>query len=341
MAKKVRPQKGQEREVAAALPPAGETPLVILLGLPRAVANSAPDFVNHAMERCAAVQTIVAPDADGNLYPRKQLRQILASVTGFTRRKQSDERQPSPSEISLLYVPAATDHFVLEALDFCVFPVPLPTLAEFNEVGKQMRHDRDAVREALVSALAPGQPARVAFHLVKERIKRVTDAEGLQLPPVNFKLDQHRTLGALFLEMRNGTRDWRDRFPELVAEEFGKEHIEHLGFFERRRAFKDRRGLIFLRAHPKAFHAYTREVQLGDSIPDSLSVLRSAYRFGVALDRGFHHDVQVENGAELRTKRLDCSRDGPVTVDDDYCNIYPNDYIRGKNKAAAVQNSQK
>ena len=56
------------------------------------------------------------------------------------------------------------------------------------------------------------------------------------------------------------------------------------------------------------------------------------YRFGAPLPDGFHHDVQKRNGQDMKRVVFDCSVDGPVFVSGSYANVYPNDFVRARDK---------
>jgi hypothetical protein len=227
-----------------------------------------------------------------------------------------------------LYVPAPDDERLLRRLDFAVLPIPLRELAALDARGRQLRHSSDAIRAALTRALDSAGTARQSLSLIKERINRLGDGEPLLLPPRNFYLDQEMTIGSQFQAFLRGERPWTDRMAELHLRLFTRDNLPHLARGETRRAFQDGRNLVFLIAHPAAFHAVAREAEEDASETEMLLLLKGLYRFGVALPHGFHHDVQFEYGRRLAGIEFECGMTGRVRGHNSHANIYANDFVR-------------
>jgi hypothetical protein len=62
--------------------------------------------------------------------------------------------------------------------------------------------------------------------------------------------------------------------------------------------------------------------------PNRLRVLNSLYRFGIALEGGFHHDVQWSRKKALKNERFVCCDRGEILVSGTHVNIFPNDYVK-------------
>lgn len=193
----------------------------------------------------------------------------------------------------------------------------------------------DLVKKALFQATVPGGPLSRSLGVVRQRVDRLAEADALLLPPENFHISKQARLRTLFYEMRNGHRDWSNRLPELVAQNFTQTSFPRFSPAETRTAFKDDRDFVFLRAHPTAFHGSVREL-LGEeadwSETEMRLMLQSLFRFGAALPSGFHHDVQREHSVPVSGHVFDCGEEGAVRLSGKYVNVYPDDFVRGKNK---------
>ena len=307
--------------------------LVIVLGIPAAVVGEVETWVEAAFVRPVRVHAVPATDDDNRPYNKAQVAQAFQSAVGFAVRKRRAERQPAPSSILLLYVPGGTDEPAVAPFDFFVFPAPLYALSVF-ENGRQLRHDRGQVEQAIAAVLDPESDTMQRFAAVQERVAAVRDAEALQLPPDNFKLDDEAILAGIFRALRRGERPWDDAIEELVIQEFGKAELPRLRKYERRRAYRDARGLVFLRADLHEHHGANRELLDEDEIEeDGAAMLRGAFRFGCPLLPGFHHDVQLEEKRPLGDLKFACGQKGTVTCGHVYINIYPNDVVRGRKLA--------
>lgn len=304
--------------------------LVIVLGIPAAVVGEVETWVEAAFVQPVRVLAVPATDDDNRPYNRAQVAQAFQSAIAFADRKRRAEQQPAPASILLLYVPGRTDEPAIAPFDFFVFPVPIPALSVF-ENGRQLRHNRSHVQQAIEDVLASGSDTMQRFEAVQDRVGAVRDAEALQLPPRNFLVDDEADLTGIFRALRRGERPWDDAIDELVVREFGKEQLPPLRKYERRRACQDARGLVFLRADLHEHHGANRELLDDDEIEeDAASLLRGAFRFGCPLLPGFHHDVQLEHKWLLSQLKFACSQRGAVGCGNDYINIYPNDVVRGR-----------
>ena len=208
-------------------------------------------------------------------------------------------------------------------------PTPATSLSAFGEGGKQLRHNADAAYQALIDIVSPASLPMTSLAEVNQRLCRLSDKEALLLPPLNFFLQDQRRMHALFLEFRRGLRPATDRFEELVPKLLNRDDIPRLGA-KSRTCHVDARNIAFLNAHPTAFHGITRE--LGDAdVTELISALRALYRFGAALDDGFHHDAQRADGLPLKNIQFECRKHGTLTLSAPYANIYPDDFVRPGN----------
>jgi hypothetical protein len=327
-----RPRSRQKkREEVIALPEPAV--LVVLLGITGALVGEAETQIEAVFNGPVRVQSVPSLKRDDSPYRSDQIDLVLKTMATFVRRKVKAEQQPAPGGIILVYVPSTVDPQLLAAFSFYAYPIPLSRLAEFH-LGRQLRHNRQEVLESIAAALAPEAEARQVFDNLHRRVVALDDAEPLQLPPTNFHVEKDRSISEAYEALMCGRRDWNGQWPELDRASFGREELPKLRKEERRKAFRDARGLIFLRAHMLAHDGRTWTV--GDDAPLSAAIrqVRGAYRFGAPLAPGFHHDVQLEDDRSIKNIVFDCSERGAVQVDDVYVNIYPNDVVRGKNKAA-------
>jgi hypothetical protein len=329
-----RRQRQRQRPRAAALPVLQTKTLCIVLGIPASLVGEIEGWVASAFGHPTRVLAIPATDDDNRPYNQAQIRQVFQSAVEYAQRKRRAEQQPAPANILLLYVPGRTDEPAIAPFDFFVFPVPLQTLSSF-ENGRQLRHDRAHVKSAIESALVPASEALQRLKIVEERVGAVRDEEALQLPPGNFFLDRATTIATVFRALRRGERPWDDPVDELVAEEFDDERIPHLKKNVRRRAYKDARGLVFLRADLNELHGPNRELPDQHAVEERADLLlRGSFRFGSPLLSGFHHDVQLENDRALSNLDFNCAQKGKTGSKALYINIYPNDTVRGRKLAA-------
>lgn len=333
MAKQERRPRQRQRKRAAPIAPTPPKALVVLVGLPPATVGEAASRIESEFGCPVRVIPIAASQDDNDPYRNAQVATILNNVVGFARRKSRAEEQPAPSNIFLVYVPSPTQEPMLAAFDFFVFPVALATLGTF-ENGKQLRHDAAKVKLAIDDALAPTSQAMTSFQVVNASVGAVRHAEALQMPPGNFHTADDEPISTLFRSLRRGERGWDTANDNMTAEEYDKARIPHLRKGVRKRAYRDVRGLVFLRADLLALHGPPRELAPEDGTADELLLLRGSYRFGCPLLAGFHHDVQLENDSALDEIVFTCPQKGRVKSADVYVNIYPNDVVRGRKLTA-------
>lgn len=313
----------------------GPQPMYVLAGLPRSTIRRAIEHLEHLRPE-AIVQGLPSATEDGTLYPQMLVNQLIRSVGQFAirRRTKGPARPAAPATISILYVPGRDDERLLDAFDFAVMSEPLTSLVSRDETQRQRRHSQDAIEAALIAAMAPAAPVRQAIGEVVRRLGRQADSEGLLLPPRNFMTDDH-DLRPKFRALRRRERPWTDRLEELGPTALTHDDIARIPTEKTRRAFVDSRGLAFLLAHPAAYDGPAREVEHDETVGPIMSALRSLYRFGGALPPGIHHDVQRCDGSALAGAILHCDRDGRISAEGDYANIYPNDFVRVDAKSKA------
>lgn len=317
-----------EKRRRALIPRHGQQPLYVVAGLPitvheRTIATLKARF-KHAL-----FQGIPAPTKDGALYSAKLTSTLMRSVGQFAaRRRAHGNAQPTPASITLLYVPSPGDEQLLSAFDFAVMPVPLERLATYDDRFQTRRHSLNESVEAISAALERGGRARTALNEVSRRLGYTVDSEGILLPPRNFKLADG-TLASKFLEMRQWTRPWGDRFSDIGPTALTRHDVpKRIDANETRRVFVDARGLAFFIAHPKAYDGPPREVESEEDEVALSRALRTLFRFGGALEPGLHHDAQRSDGSALQGAKMYCDEDGPIEAFGDYANVYPNDVIR-------------
>ena len=309
----------------------GPVPMFIVAGLPPSLHNRADSVIGKFSSGEVKVVALPSAQRDGSLYPEKLVSSIARDIGGFALRRRANAPQdrPAPSSIMLLYVPAPDENRLLRRLDFTVFPVPLHELSARDARGQQFRHSFDAFEAAVAKAVGTAGTTKKNFDVVRERINRLADSEALLLPPRNFAVDDSRNVDDLFQGLIRGQLAWTDRLVELQLCPFTKETMSRLAPGETRRAFQDRRKLVFFVAHATAYHAPVRETEDQTDEKELMIRLKGLYRFGAALPNGFHHDVQYERGRDLGGVTLDCARMGAVQTNGPYVNISPNDVIRG------------
>jgi hypothetical protein len=304
--------------------------MYVLAGLPLITHKVAAAFLEGRFSD-AIVHAVPANAQDGALYGRLQVETLLQTVGSFAvRRRVNGPDQPAaPASITLLYVPAPDQERLLQAFDFAVLAIPLPTLVAYNEKGRQLRHNQEDVEEAIAGATSPEATLHAAREMIAWRISRHKRSdEGLLLPPRNFLL-QDGNLEPYFRQFRSGDRTWDDRLIDLGPSELTHEDLpKRIAGGETRRVFVDSRGMAFLMAHPAAFDGPPRELD-ESAVPEEIAKsLRALYRFGGALPRGIHHDAQRADGSPLQGATFHCAEKGEFGAKGPYANVYPNDYVR-------------
>jgi hypothetical protein len=329
-----RDRRRQRKAVRAAIEPVGTKALAIVVGLPPALVGQVEAWVTGAIGKPVRVIPIAASPDDNRPYRTAQVNQILANVIEYAQRKRKAQQQPAPSSILLLYVPGPTQEPLLTAFDFFVFPMPLTALSAFRE-GRQLRHDPIEVRREIEAVVTPESATMSVFEAIQQRVGAVRDAEALQLPPKNFHIGPDRPIAYFFSALRRGDLAWDAEIDGLKAQEFDDKRVPHLHKGANRRAYKDNRGLVFLRAGLLAHHGANREVLEEDDVDEGAGqLLRGAFRFGCPLAAGFHHDVQLEEDRNMAAIVLACAQKGKIQSKSTYVNIYPNDIVRGRKLAA-------
>ena len=304
--------------------------MFVVAGLPRALHDRAAPILTELVPGEIKVVALPSTELDGSLYPENLVSGIVRALAGFvTRRRVKGPKRPSaPSSITLLYVPATDDERLLRRIDFAVLPIPLRDLEARDARGQQLRHSYDALRAALARVTNSAGPARRSLSLIRERIDRLADGEALLLPPRNFHFDREVKIGSLFQTFLRGERPWTDRMAELRLRPFTGKDLPRLPRNETRRAFQDHRNLVFLTAHPTAFHGTIREAEEDAAQSELLYLVKGLYRFGVALPNGFHHDVQFEHDTSLAGVEFECGMMGRVRGRASHANVYANDFVR-------------
>jgi len=322
------------------LPASGreQVELLLLAGLPNPLHNRASVLLEAIFGGNAKVIAVPSAVEDGVLFSSRTIETLLRGAADFVihRHKTTPhDLPPTPKHIILFYVPAVDDEKLLSALDFFVFPVRLLALANYDESGHQKRHNIGAFEGAIEAALATSRVAAEFLGDVKRRISSVRSNEPLLLPPGNFHLADGTKLTRVFRELRRGTRTWKDPLPEVSVETFDRDRLRFLRPNDRKDIYRDARRVVFPCARPEEFHSLRRELDIESEQSEWRNFLRNAYRFGVPLPDGFHHDAQFEGGREFDKMVFDCASDGPVLVSGSHANIYPNDYIRAHSKKPA------
>jgi hypothetical protein len=307
--------------------------LFLIAGIPHPLNLRIDASLRNIVGTSAKVVTVPSASHDGPLYRNSTVQSLLRSVGQFAVKRlesHTADASPRPRRMALFYVPASDDHLLLKAFDYFIFPVPLRELADFDELGRQKRHDRISCERAVSAAL--DLYTRELVTLIQPRIEGNRSTEQLLLPPQNFHL-RHQVIGSFFLELTRRTRSWGDAdLAEVASEVFEHEQLPRfLRPQERLAMFRDARNVIFPRARATQLHWRLPELGPNSEVGLFQDFLRSTYRFGAPLLDGFHHDAQLEWGNEFDRMPFDCSREGRIEVSGRHVNIYPNDFIRAEN----------
>ena len=304
--------------------------LLLLAGLPSSLHKRIEAILKELAGPSAKVVAVPSASHDGPLYRSSVVQTLLRAAGQFSIRRLQNrgaDQPPRPRRIVLFYVPSSDDHQLLNAFDFFVFPIPLRGLAEFDEVGHQKRHDRLTCEGAVRLALEIYSLELITW--IQPRIESRKSTEPLLLPPRNFHLP-HRKIRDFFLELTRRTQSWENAFPEHTAAEIFE--FEQLpGFLdraERKAMFRDARNVIFPCARATQLHWRVPDLGPESDLTLLQDFLRSTYRFGTPVPDGFHHDAQLEWGADFDEMPFDCSREGAIRVSGKHANIYPNDFVK-------------
>ena len=321
--------KNKQRKLPVALSSTNAVDLFLLAGLPHPLHSRIEEFLQSVAATQAKVIAAPSPSYDGPLYRERTLQALLTAGAQFAIRRlkhRSEDQAARPRRIVLFYVPAEDDELLLRAFDFFVFPVPLRDLSSFDDSGNQRRHQRVACEAAIRKGIEVY--TRDLVGLLQRRIESRKSHEPLLLPPANFHLDGRR-LRQAFCELTRGIRAWANAMPETVSPQmFDDEMLPgFLDHNERQLIFRDSRNVVFPCARPTEFHG-AQEINPVAEVRVLRELLRTAYRFGISIPQGFHHDAQFEGGRHFNQTRFDCSREGEISVTASHVNIYPNDYVR-------------
>lgn len=308
-----------------------QQPMYVIAGLPKAIHKGCVDALQARLPH-AIVKGIPSPTSDGALYSGSYLATLVRSIGEFVvRRRTNGNAQPTPASITLLFVPAPDQEALLGTFDFAIMSAPLSTLVAFDDRYRTLRHDRGAVNDALIAAVAADGEARSNLNQVVRRLGLQSDNEALLLPPRNF-MTQDGDLTSTFRAYRQGQRTWTDRFADFGPAELNHDDVPaRIHPKQTRRVFIDSRGMAFFIAHPTAYEAPPREVEDPENSTGILSALRALYRFGGALVPGIHHDAQRGDGSPLNGAIFCCDEKGRIRADATHANIYPDDFVRVRN----------
>lgn len=301
-----------------------KTPVVLLAGLPNSIARPVSISIQEHFFPARVISQASGFDND-YLYRSETVSGLVQAISGYAiRQAKAKQSGVAPASILLAYVPSADDERLLEEFDFYVFPIRLARLAEYNEHGKQYRHDREVVEDYVRASI------ETAFrNLNMELLPRLSAprwTEPLFLPPRNFRVSAMQRMADIFRKMRQGVQSWVDPLPDVRRMKATYEDLpHHLSRGASREVCSDYRALLF--PTDKTNHGLQRGLDPASSDRDRNQFMRSAFRFGVPLISGYHHDVQFA-GRKLSGQTFECSRQGVVTLNCQYANIYPNDFIR-------------
>jgi len=304
-----------------------QTPLVVIAGIPYPICGAVANVV--AAKLSPTHRTISQPSgSDGNrLYQKRTVDPLLIAVSNYAVKQQNAHpARPCPRYIILAYVPADDDEELLAEFDFFAYPIRLGRMGEYDEeTGQQRRHNLKDAQDYVLRSI---QVALDPFNDLKRRLSSISTKEPLLLPPHNFKVSKSTRLADIFPEFRREMRQWNSSLEDIVQPKTAtKDDLpRHIPPGVKKLIFCDERNLLFPR--DKTAHAVVRELAPDSSIDDRKHYLQSAYRFGVPLEEGFHHDVQYAAGRNLKGEVFVCSRDGEVKVTGTHANVYPNDFVR-------------
>jgi len=289
------------------------TPLIVLAGLPQAVASPVQSHLEAVLKPEHRVISQPARNDDQQLYSVAAVDTLLGVITDYAERSRRANIRPSvPQFILLAYVPSPDEEILLSSFDFCAFPVRLSYLSEYN-AQRQRRHDPIASKEYVADRvnIAAGE-----INDLKRRLSSISSRDPLLLPPKNFLLTKERPIATVFADLVRQRIAWAEPFQ-------GINHVRPKGSV--RTVLQDARGLLF--PPDKESHGLPRELEPDADPEERRLFLRSAFRFGIPLPEGFHHDVQYE-GRSLGEAQFNCCRRGDLSLKCSHANVYPNDYVR-------------
>lgn len=298
---------------------------MILAGLPHPTCAA----VARSIEAGGSPSPRVIFEASGNdgkqLYKEKTVSRLMDAVAEYAvRHLKAKMTPPTPNHIILAYVPADDEERLLAEFEFFVFPVRLSRLAEYDEHGRQLRHDRKLAEGYVTSSLETNLRE---FKEVKRRLSSDSDKEPLFLPPRNFEVSDSERIAHVFKEMVRQTTAWTDPIAHVRRMRVTTRDLpKHVRPDASKQVLADARDLLFPADH--SLHGPARELGDNSSTQDKKLFMRSRFRFGVPLKDGYHHDVQFAEGRRLQGERFECASRGAVNLRCLYANVYPNDYVR-------------
>jgi hypothetical protein len=301
-------------------------PLFLVAGLPKSTAGAVGGIVKSQFGKPCEVIALAAPTSDHYLYDRDYVRKLAILGAQFAQRRRAIKSKIEvsvPSFVYLLYVPGAGEERLLAEFDFAVFPIALSELGLRDARGRMNRHEVEAITASVRRAMLQ---QREAISEISNRIKLARTKDAILLPPINFHISRAERFSQILLAVRQGHRNWNDRFAELATRRFDRETLSALKAGEVQYCFCDARDIVFFL--PWGLHGDLWEGEV--SAETASSILRALYRFGGPLPRGFHHDAQFERPRILKNEVFECSSQGRVQVSGTHANIYPNDYVRAK-----------
>jgi len=304
------------------------TPLVLLAGLPHPLCGAVANTTEKSLSPSPRVIFEASGADNRELYKVQMVTGLLRAASNYAvRQLKASTSAPTPTQILLAYVPATDEERLLAAFDFYVFPVRLTRLAEYDEHGRQYRHNHRTAEDYVVPSL---QTALRSFMEVKRRLSTLSLREPLFLPPRNFKVSETERMADIFMDMRRAKMPWGAPLTNIRTTKVTHEQLrKHVPAGAQKEVFSDSRSLLF--PHDLSNHGLVRELPPDCSDDERKQFMRSSFRFGVPLMDGYHHDVQYA-GRSLEGETFECSREGIVQLDCAYANIYPNDFIRPSKK---------
>lgn len=299
-------------------------PLIALAGLPNLIMGKIKNDIEETISPSPHVISLPSGNNDNALYSQNTVAALLRAISSYAIRQQRAHSSISaPKHILLAYVPSADDENLLSQFDFFVYPIRLTRMAEYSPSGQQFRHDRKSALQYVPAVIKQTIPA---FNVLQRRLFTFKSSEPFLLPPVNFKITSSQKLTSFFLELRREQRPWSDTLDELKSTKVtGREFPHNFRRKERKVVYVDCRKLHF--PVDPSRHGLLDELDNDCGEGERQQFLRSAFRFGVPIRDGFHHDAQFIK-RDLDGVEFECCRSGDVVGKGSHANIYPNDYVR-------------
>lgn len=295
-------------------------PLIALAGLPHPICGSVANLIEKEVVPAARVVFQASGSDPRQLYPVHTVHALIRAISEFSHRQSV---LPAPECILLAYVPADDDEVLLSAFDFFVFPIRLSRLSEFDEHGRQNRHNLTTCAPYTIASIGT---MKGQFLEVKRRLSSPSDTEPLYLPPRNFSTSDSECIGDKFRSMRRQQLGWTDSTKDVTRVDVTDSELpKHVPPGTMKTVLADTRGLLFPRDRTE--HAPARLIEEGAPNLERQDLLKTLFRFGVPLRTGYHHDVQLP-GRKLTGQQFECSKKGSIQLRCSYANVYPNDFVR-------------